>query len=126
MTFMTTAWDWKTDWFRKAKTDLDDYERLLDDLYYNKESDEYIVVISYDLMDATLSGDGFGDGEEPDIEEVESGYAEFYRAEYCDFISNDYTEYEFVRKHLCYNSKEYKTLDQYESCNVGRLYLRRG
>ena len=113
-----------TTWFRTATTDLDDYERLLDDLYYNKENDEYIVIISYDLMDATLSGDGFGDDEEPDVDEVESGYAEFYRAEYN--ISNDYTDYEFVRKHLCYNSTEYKTLDHFSYENVGRLYLRRG
>ena len=106
------------EWFRTATTDLDDYDKLQDDIYYNSEDDEYIVVLSFGDIDSILED---SEDEEADMEAIELGYVEYYRDQYN--ISTDYNTPEFVRRHICYNNGFAR--DLYSNYGVGRLYLRR-
>ena len=107
------------EWFRTATTDLDDYDKLQDDLYYNREDDEYVVVLSFSDIDSILED---SEDEEADMESIELGYLEYYRDQYN--ISTDYNTPEFSRRHICYNNGYAR--DLYSNYGVGRLYLRRG
>ena len=109
------------DWYRTAQTDLDDYERLSDEVYYNREDDEYIIIISYHSIDSYQ--DDYDEGEDiPDMETVERDYTDYYRDRYN--ISGDYTDYEYDRSHW-HHAGGYGR-DLYYEYGVGRLYLRRG
>ena len=119
------------DWFRTATTDLDDYEKLRDDLYYDRDDDEYILVTSFSDMDEFIdrymeeSPETVSEYKErgEDLQaELEADYADGYREEYN--ISNDYTDYEVVRRHIC--STNGFSRDFYTNYGVGRIYLRRG
>ena len=107
------------EWFASATTDLDDYDKLNDELYYNSEDDEYIVILSFSDIDSILED---SEDEAADMESIELGYLEYYRDQYN--ISTDYNTPEFVRRHIC--SKNGFSRDLYTNYGVGRLYLRRG